>query len=47
MELTRIEVNVITGEVREIELTPEEIAELEQRAQQNAETQPATDGDTQ
>ena len=30
MALTRIEVNVLTGEVREIELTAEEIAALPQ-----------------
>ena len=29
MALTRIEVNVMTGEVREIELTAEEIAALQ------------------
>lgn len=29
--MKRIEVNSVTGEVKEIELTPEEIAEIESR----------------
>lgn len=36
----RIEVNVLTGEQQIVELTPEEIAELEAQAQSDPEPQP-------
>lgn len=43
MPLTRIEVNVITGEVKEIELTEEEISAL-MAAQQPTEPAPEQGG---
>jgi hypothetical protein len=38
--MERIELNVITGELKVIPLTPEEIAELEALASQQPEPQP-------